>query len=117
MTKEELRTLVRKDLNGVIAKVNQALQGRDLNALKPTLERVGRGAKLPHWLEQLEANGALPNLDGKTIGSVVEMLLIAVLETDTLNGIGAPLLRVNPARGVLIIVICLLLYFDSAIEE
>jgi hypothetical protein len=39
-------------------------------------------------------------MDGKTIGSVVEMLLIAVLETDTFKDIGAPTLRINPARGV-----------------
>lgn len=100
MTKEQLRKLVREQLNVVIAKVNLALQGKNLKALHPTLERVGRGGKVPHWFEQLEAHGTLPNLDGKTIGSVVEMLLIGVLETDTFNDIGAPILRINPARGV-----------------
>jgi hypothetical protein len=99
-TKEQLRELVRERLGGVISKVNLALKGKDLKTLRPTLERVGRGGKVPHWFDQLEAHGTLPNLDGKTIGSVVEMLLIGVLETDTFKGLGAPELRINPARGV-----------------
>jgi hypothetical protein len=100
MTKELLRKLVREQLNVVIAKVNLALRGKNLKALHATLERVGRGGKVPHWFDQLEAHGTLPNLDGKTIGSIVEMLLIGVLETDTFKGAGAPTLRINPARGI-----------------
>jgi hypothetical protein len=68
--------------------------------LVPTLERVGRGGKLPHWFEQLAEQGTLPNLDGKTIGSIVEMLLIAVLESHAFAEVNAPALRINPARGV-----------------
>lgn len=48
----------------------------------------------------LKTNQTLPNLDGKTIGSVVEMLLVAVLENYTLKDLDIPQLRVNPARGV-----------------
>lgn len=100
-TKEQLRKLVRKELDSVIAKVNLALRGaKNLKTLRSTLERVGRGSTVPHWFDQLEAYGTLPNLDGKTIGSVIEMLLIGVLETDTFRNISAPKLRINPARGV-----------------
>ena len=42
----------------------------------------------------------IPNLDGKTIGSVIEMLLVAVLETFTFSGLGVPPLKLNPARGI-----------------
>lgn len=43
--------------------------------------------------------GTLPNLDGKSIGSVVEMIFVAVLETRILKREGIKL-RINPARGV-----------------
>jgi hypothetical protein len=61
---------------------------------------VGRGGQLPQWYEQLRTQHTLPNLDGKTIGSVIEMLLIAVLEKIIFQGLEIPPLRVNPARGV-----------------
>jgi len=99
-SKEELRKLVRDQLGTIIARVNKALRGENLESLRPTLERVGRGSKIPHWFERLSKKGVLPNLDGKSIGSVIEMLLIGVLETHTFKGIGAPRLRINPARGV-----------------
>lgn len=35
---------------------------------------------MPHWYTELEKTGTLPNLDGKTIGSVIEMLLVAAAE-------------------------------------
>ena len=100
LAKHQLRDLVRKQLDVVIKGVNRALLGKNLKALRPTLERIGRGGKVPHWFTELQDKGTLPNLDGKTIGSIVEMLLIAVLETDTFRGYGAPPLRINPARGV-----------------
>jgi hypothetical protein len=62
------------------------------------LARIGRGGKLPHWYSELRDKQTLPNLDGKTIGSVVEMLLLGVLETYTLAHHKLKL-RVNPARG------------------
>ncbi len=100
-TKEELRELVRGNLGDIVAKVNDALDGKGLRSIRPTLERVGRGGNVPHWFERLSRDkGVLPNLDGKSVGSVVEMLLIGVLETHTFKGIDSPLLRVNPARGV-----------------
>ncbi len=99
-TKEELRLTVRNDLAATVARVNTALSGKKLKALEPVLKRLGRGGQLPHWFGQLKSDGTLPNLDGKTIGSVVEMLLVAVLETTTLAGLNLPPLKMNPARGV-----------------
>jgi hypothetical protein len=101
-TKEQLREVVQQKLPSVLQHVNAALSGerRELERLAPVLARIGRGARLPHWFEQLRHQQTLPNLDGKTIGSVVEMLLLAVLETSTLKAFKLPPLRVNPARGV-----------------
>jgi hypothetical protein len=100
-TKGQLREVVRNQLDEIIVGVNAALRGSsDLAAIRHTLERNGRGGRIPHWFNDLSVNGTLPNLDGKSIGSVIEMLLIAVLETSTFRSLEIPALRVNPARGV-----------------
>ena len=99
-TKEELQSALKSTLDETIRSVNSALRGEDLGALRPVLSRIGRGQQLPHWYEALKASGALPNLDGKTVGSVIEMVLVAVLETFTFRGMSPPPLRISPARGV-----------------
>jgi len=98
--KEEVRKLVQSNLKGVIARLNAALRGENLPALEPTLARLGRGGQLPHWYKELHATKSLPNLDGKTVGSVIEMLLVAVLETELFGSLSIPPLRLNSARGV-----------------
>ncbi len=100
LSKEELRTILRESLDTTIQDVNRALNGENTEQLADGLTRVGRGGRLPQWYEQLRTQHTLPNLDGKTIGSVIEMLLIAVLEKIIFQGIEIPPLRVNPARGV-----------------
>ena len=99
-TKEKLRVLLQKNLIEIIDRVNAALSGKNLAELEPVLTRIGRGQQLPHWYEGLRKNNVLPNLDGKTIGSVVEMILVAVLETHTFKGLGISELKINLARGV-----------------
>ena len=98
--KPALRALIRSQLDSIVKGINDALRGEHLRQLEPVLARIGRGGKLPHWFQQLETNRTLPNLDGKTVGSVVEMLLVAVLETQTFVGEMVAPMRVNPARGV-----------------
>ncbi len=99
-TKEHLRDIVRECLDEIIKRVNGVLRGQNVNSIRPILERVGRGGKVPHWFDRLVSKGVLPHLDGKSIGSVIEMVLIGILEVHTFKGLGAPPLRVNPARGV-----------------
>lgn len=99
-SKEELRRVLKENLRPTIDRMNEALAGRDLAALEPTLKRVGKNNELPHWFSQLKTQGTLPNLDGKTIGSVVEMLLVAVIETSTFEGLELQPFKINPARGV-----------------
>ncbi len=100
-TKDELRSILRNNLEATVLRLNSALRAKKLEALRPVLARIGRGKQLPHWFEQLAADATLPNLDGKTVGSVIEMLLVAVLETSTFAGIAnMPELRINPAHGV-----------------
>ncbi|MBY0526753.1 MAG: hypothetical protein K2R98_25400 [Gemmataceae bacterium] len=99
-TKEQLRKLLQKQLAETVQRMNAVLAGTDVAELEPVLARIGRGQQLPHWYEGLKKDHVLPNLDGKTIGSVVEMILVAVLETFTFKGRKVPALRINPARGV-----------------
>ena len=99
-TKEQLRAIIRDRLTQIAEGINAALSGKKLSRLKAVLKRVGRGGILPHWFARLDEDGTLPNLDGKTIGSVIEMLLVAVLESSTFRGLGVPPLGVNPAKGV-----------------
>ena len=100
LTKTELRSLLRERLEQTMTELNHALQGLNLERLESVLLRVGRGQTLPHWYEQLRDQQTLPNLDGKTVGSVIEMLFVAVLETLTFQDIEISQLRLNTARGV-----------------
>lgn len=98
--KLQRRQLVRESLDQIVARVNQYLSGRKLRTIEPILARLGRGAKLPHWYPELLKNGNLPNLDGKTVGSIIEMLIVADIERNVLSGNAAKELTINPAKGV-----------------
>jgi hypothetical protein len=100
LSKEELRARLRDSLDATICEVNRALKGETIEALEDVLIRIGGGRKLPHWYEQLRRDRSLPNLDGKTVGSAIEMLLVAVLEKIIFQGLEVPPLTINPARGV-----------------
>ena len=100
LTKAELRDLLQKRLEETMTELNRALQGLNLERLEPMLLHVGRDQTLPHWYQQLYDEQTLPNLDGKTVGSVIEMLFVAVLETVTFRDVEIPQLRLNPARGI-----------------
>ena len=98
-SKKYLRKQLRTNLKVVLDATNRALGGkRTLIELRPILERLGRGNVVPHWYAQLAKNGTLPNLDGKTIGSVIEMLFVAVLEKHVFKNNFH--LHINPASGV-----------------
>ena len=82
--KQALRTIVQNSLDNVMGTLNRALGGEGVGELESTITRLGRGGVLPHWFEKLKDSGALPNADGKTVGSVLEMLLVAILELGVL---------------------------------
>ena len=80
VSKKKLRGIIEANLNDSVKHLNAALRGENLDLLEPVLKRVGRGGVLPHWYSELKSSQTLPNLDGKTVGSVVEMLFLSVLE-------------------------------------
>lgn len=95
-----LREQVRSDILKIVDQLNCYLRGENVVEIKDILERIGRGGKLPHWYELLKNGQSMPNLDGKTIGSVIEMTFVGVLEKHTLKKFNIPPLEVNPAKGV-----------------
>lgn len=97
--KSEIRKCVQDNLDNIMYTLNNALKGVGLDELEPVVKRIGRGGQLPHWYGELKDKQTIVNLDGKTIGSILEMLLVAVLETGVLKKYGINL-RINPARGI-----------------
>lgn len=97
--KAEMRSALAADLENIVGRMNGYLEGAGLDSIEPVLQRLGRNGRLPHWYVGLRDNKVLPNLDGKTVGSVVEMLLAADVEVHVL-GARKVQLRINPASGV-----------------
>lgn len=79
-------------------RLNELLSGTGLHQIEVPLMRMNRGGALPTWFNQLSESQTLPNLDGKTIGSVIEKLLACVLEKFVLDS--RIELHINPAKGV-----------------
>lgn len=102
LSKDELKALTIAHLDEIMGRLNDGLEGIGLEQLAPTIARLGRGGKLPHWFAGLKEDGRLPNFDGKTVGSILEMVFVAVLEQKLRNelGLAIPALKINPARGV-----------------
>lgn len=100
MNSAALRRHIEVSLPDVVSKLNGYLRGECVEEIKELLRRIGSGGKLPHWFDLLASGQSMPNLDGKTIGSVVEMTLVGVLERHTLAAFNVPPLTVNPAKGV-----------------
>ena len=94
---ELARRKIKPILPELTAKVNRALLGEGLKTIAPILKRIDSTGELPYWFENLKKGTGLPNLDGKTVGSIVEKITVAVMESYFLDGMR---LSVNPAKGV-----------------
>jgi hypothetical protein len=98
--KSALRDQVSQSLSESVSHVNKALSGQGLEDLEDILKRFEKSKQVAHWYPTLKNERALPNLDGKTVGSIIEKLFVAVLEKHILKYDGLPPLRINPAKGV-----------------
>jgi len=100
-TLKEIKNDIRDRLDQIVTAVNLALKGgQALTEIKPNLERLGRGGQLPHWYSKMEIDGTLPNLDGKSLGSILEMVFVATLEKKFYYNTPFVPLKINPARGI-----------------
>ncbi|MCC8027631.1 MAG: hypothetical protein LIP16_20295 [Clostridium sp.] len=97
-TVEEYKQAIIDNLDTVQKHLNEVLKGRQLDRIEPILTRIDASGCLPPWFKVLKKDHCLPNYDGKTIGSVIEKLLVCVLEHYIFNS--GLTLSVNPARGV-----------------
>lgn len=94
----QYRKTIVSSLGLIKLRLNELLAGEGLDQVEAPLVRMNRGGVLPTWFKQLAESQTLPNLDGKTIGSVIEKLLACVLEKYVLNS--SVELHINPAKGV-----------------
>ena len=95
---KEHKKKIKDNLSLIQEKINNVLNGNDLDEIEEILKRIDTSGDLPHWFEKLKLEGSLPNLDGKTVGSVLEKLIVCIIEKYVLNG--EIELNLNPARGV-----------------
>lgn len=100
MTQVEYRDLVKFHVEDVKNHLNLALKGKNLNDIESILVRMHTPHDLPSWFTYLKEHKGLPYGDGKTIGSIVEKLLVCIIERYVLEPISPLNLSVNPARGV-----------------
>lgn len=94
------REHIRNNIKPITDILNSYLRGENVSEIEEILRRVGRGGKLPEWYENLKNGSSMKNLDGKTIGSVIEMTLVGALEKNILCQFNLPKLEINPAKGV-----------------
>lgn len=97
MTLEQKKEMIKSNIDLIQEKINQVLDGNHLGDISPILKRINSTGNLPSWFNTLHDEGRLPNLDGKTVGSVIEKLLVCVLEKYVFDS--EVILNVNPARG------------------
>lgn len=100
MNQEEYRYLVKSHVGDIITHLNSVLKGECLEDIKPILVRMHKPKEIPEWFAYLQQHSGLPYGDGKTIGSIVEKLLVCVIEKHIFEPISPLTLSVNPARGV-----------------
>jgi hypothetical protein len=98
--KNLLKDLVISNLDFIIKELNNALNGNGLNDIEDSIVRLSRNSDYPYWYNDIQ-NGFIPNADGKTIGSIIENLLTAIIEVKILKEKDHNInLKLNPARGV-----------------
>lgn len=94
------REHIKNNMSKITEILNAYLRGENVIEIEEILCGLGRGGKLPAWYDLLKNGSSMKNLDGKTIGSVIEMTLVGVLEKHILKKFNIPKLEINPAKGV-----------------
>ena len=98
MSPEEYRKIVANNLEEIQIRINEILRGQRLSEIEPVLARIDVSHTVPDWFIMLQNGKGIATKDGKTIGSILEKLLVCVLEIYIFKS--SIQLSVNPARGV-----------------
>ena len=95
MDTKELKNEIKNNIPQIQYHINEILNGKKLEEI---LLRINSSNTIPMWYEMLKNSNELPNLDGKTVGSVIEKILVCVIEKYIFDE--SVSLSINPARGV-----------------
>lgn len=98
MDTKELKNEIKNNIPQIQYHINEILNGKKLEEIEPILLRINSSNTIPKWYEMLKSSNELPNLDGKTVGSVIEKILVCVIEKYIFDE--SVSLSINPARGV-----------------
>ena len=98
MNAQEARAAIAARTSELVEFINATLSGKNLSSIRPILRRIDSNGMEPHWFSELSGKHRLPNLDGKTVGSVIEKLTVCAMEKFILDG--RMQLSVNPAKGI-----------------
>lgn len=98
MDTKELKNEIKNNIPQIQYHINEILNGKKLEEIEPILLRINSSNTIPMWYEMLKNSNELPNLDGKTVGSVIEKILVCVIEKYIFDE--SVSLSINPARGV-----------------
>lgn len=98
MDTKELKNEIKNNIPQIQYHINEILNGEKLEEIEPILLRINSSNTIPMWYEMLKSSNELPNLDGKTVGSVIEKILVCVIEKYIFDE--SVSLSINPARGV-----------------
>lgn len=98
MNNTEALSILKDNVPRLVSSVNAALSGQNLTALRTILRRIDSSGSDPHWFAKLWNEKRLPNLDGKTVGSVIEKLTVCCIEHFLLGDRFQ--LSINPAKGI-----------------
>ena len=98
MSTENYRMKVANNLSEVKNRMNEILHGQRLDEIEPILARIDVSHSVPDWFKLLRSGKGIVTKDGKTIGSILEKLLVCVLEKYIFDS--SITLSVNPAKGV-----------------
>lgn len=94
----DYRKKVASNLDTVKEKMNMILRGENLADVEDILARIDVSGETPYWFKKLKDGCGVPVKDGKTIGSILEKLVVCVIEKYIL--LSEKQLSINPAKGV-----------------
>ena len=101
---ERVRNYIRQNLESLVANVNRAFSDTEyLATLAESISRNSVGNQVPSWYEELLRDEALSVTSPKSLGSVVEKVVAAIVELELvpdIDGVEPFEVRLNPAAGV-----------------
>ena len=104
MTMERVRNFLRENMELLTYYINSAFRDSDfLGTLEDAISRNSPDNNPPPWFNELLREGGLRVTNGKSIGSIVEKIVAAVIEVymiPIIDDVEPFFVMLNPASGV-----------------